>query len=63
MALNSVKVLFKNPLNNYTTSVSENTTEESAKEYFIGTWFNTSIFSDDEDMQQCIGIEFINNNI
>jgi hypothetical protein len=53
---NSVKVFFEDSKYNYTTSVSDQTTEESAREYFVDTWFNLGHIED--DMQKCINIEF-----
>jgi hypothetical protein len=57
--MNSVKVIFNNPENNYTTSVSSNTTKESAEKYFVGTSFNIASYPY-EMLKECIAIEFIN---
>ena len=56
--MNSVKVIFNNKENNYTTSVSINTTNESAKKYFVGTSFNIACYPY-EIFKKCIAIEFI----
>ena len=61
MALNTVKVLFADPQHNYSTNVSAQTTEITAVQYFVGKRFNVGSFPV-EDMQQCIGIEFTDNN-
>jgi hypothetical protein len=55
--MNSAKVIFKDSQHNYTTSVSEQTTEQSAKDYFIGTWFNVASYPR-EEFKECIGIEY-----
>lgn len=60
--LNSVKVLFEDSIYNYTTNVSSQTTEITAMQYFVGKCFNMGPFPV-ENMQQCIGIEFTNNNL
>lgn len=59
--LNNVKVLFSNSKYNYETNVSSNSTEQTAKEYFVGKYFDLGIYPK-EDMQKCIDIEFIDNN-
>jgi hypothetical protein len=59
--LNSVKVKFANSDYDYITSVSAQTTEESAKDYFIGQTFDRGTYPV-EDMQKVISIEFIDNN-
>ena len=61
MNLNAVKVKFDNSQYNYITSVSHQSTEQSCRKYFVGTWFNMGQYPVD-DFQRCIGIEFINNN-
>ncbi|WNH10080.1 hypothetical protein [Thalassobellus suaedae] len=58
MALNTVKVIFKNSKYNYTTSVSEQTTEKTAKDYFVNNVFDVGVFPS-ENMQKCITIDFI----
>lgn len=60
--LNSVKVFFEDSANNYETSVSSQTTEDSAKKYFVGSRFNVGCYPV-EDMQKCTGIEFTDNNL
>jgi len=60
--LNTVKVLFADSSNNYTTNVSSQTTEITAMQYFAGKCFNMGVFPV-ENMQQCIGIEFTDNNL
>ena len=60
--LNSVKVLFADTSYNYMTNVSAQSTEQTVSEYFVGKRFNLGA-SPIEDMQTCIGVEFINNNL
>ena len=55
--LNTVYVLFEDSEYNYATNVSEETTEEKARAYFVGQWFNVDHLGD--DMQKCIDIEYI----
>jgi len=62
LKLNSVKVLFEDSIYNYPTNVSSQTTEIKAMQYFVGKCFNMGVFPV-ENMQQCIGIEFTNNNL
>ena len=59
--MSAVKVMFKNPKYNYTTSVSAQSTEQSCNDYFIGYAFNMGQYPKD-DYQRCINIEFINHN-
>ena len=59
--LNTVKVLFADSKYNYSTNVSSQSTEETAKNYFVGKCFDLGIYPN-EDMQKCIGIEFTDNN-
>lgn len=59
--LNTVKVLFTDSKYNYETNVSSNSTEQTAKEYFVNKYFDLGIYPK-EDMQKCIGIEFTDNN-
>lgn len=59
--LNSVKVIFADSQYNYKTNVSSNSTEQTAKEYFVNKTFDLGIYPK-EDMQKCIGIEFTDNN-
>ena len=54
---NSVKVIFENEKYNYITSVSDGTTDESARLYFVGTSFDMGIYPN-EDLQKCINVEF-----
>lgn len=61
-ALNSVKVLFADSSFNYETSVSATATKKEATNYFVGKWFNVGLYPV-ENMQQCIGIEFTDNNL
>jgi hypothetical protein len=61
MALNSVKVLFKDSEYNYETNVSHQATKMSCEAYFIGKRFNLGRY-DNEDFQRCIGIEFTDKN-
>jgi len=62
LKLNTVKVKFEDSINDYTTNVSSQTTEITAMQYFVGKRFNVGCFPV-EDMQQCIGIEFTDNNL
>jgi hypothetical protein len=57
---NSVKVIFKNPKYNYTTSVSDQTTESDARKYFVKSQFDLGVYPN-EDLQVCIDIEFNTN--
>ncbi len=59
--LNTVAVFFADEKYNYSTSVSAQATEESAREYFVGKFFDMGIFPV-ENMQQCTGILFTSNN-
>jgi len=54
-----VRVQFKESKYNYSTNVSHSTTEEEAKKYFVGQWFNVGVFPE-EIMRKVIAIEFIN---
>ena len=56
--MEAIRVKFKNEAYNYTTSVNPEATEESLKDYFIGTQFDLGIFPK-EDFQRCIDLEFI----
>lgn len=56
----SVKVIFEDESDNYTTSVSATATDEGLKRYFINQRFNVSNYPN-EIMRKCINIE-INNN-
>lgn len=60
--LNTVKVLFADSQYNYTTNVSAQSTRETTEDYFVGKWFDLGIYPK-ENMQQCTGIEFTNNNL
>lgn len=59
--LNIVKVIFEDPMYNYFTHVSHNSTEEGCGSYFIGKYFDVGIYPK-ENMQKCIDIKFTNNN-
>lgn len=59
--LNHVYVKFEDPSFNYWSSVSAQTTEETAKEYFVGKMFNVSAYPV-ERYRKCIGIDFVDNN-
>jgi len=59
--LNTVKVLFTDSKYNYETNISANSTEQTAKEYFVNKYFDLGVYPK-EDMQKCIGIEFTDNN-
>lgn len=54
-----VRVQFKESKHNYSTNVSMNTTEDEAKKYFVGQWFNVGAFPE-EVMRKVVAIEFIN---
>jgi len=41
---NAVRVYFSNPKYNYTTTVGANVTEEIAKKYFLGKFFNVGVY-------------------
>jgi len=60
--LNSVLVKFEDATNNYETSVSSQTTEITAIEYFVGKYFNIAPYPS-EKACKCIGIEFTDNNL
>lgn len=55
--MHSVKVMFADEKYNYVTSISPQSTEESAKKYFVGKFFDMGCFPV-EDLQKCTGIEF-----
>jgi hypothetical protein len=59
--MSAVKVMFKNPKYNYTTSVSAQATEQSCNDYFVGNLFNMGNYPKD-DCQRCVKIKFISNN-
>jgi hypothetical protein len=54
---NKVLVKFADSSKNYTTSLNNEATEETAKAYFVGTWFNLAPYPK-EEFHKCIGIEF-----
>lgn len=58
--LNSVEVIFKNPEYNYRTSLSPQSTEESARDYFVGKTFDVGIYPK-EQMEEVIDIKFFKN--
>lgn len=58
--MKTIKVIFQNPIYNYTTSVNPKTTEEESRKYFIGTPFNLGAYPE-EDFQTCINIIILNN--
>jgi len=60
--LNSVLVKFEDSTNNYNTSVSSQTTEITAIEYFVGKYFHCAPYPT-EKLCKCIGIEFTDNNL
>ena len=55
--LSVVKVKFKDPKYNYTTSMSASMTKESAEKYFIGKSFNVGEYPK-ENMKEVVDIEF-----
>ena len=59
--LNTVKVLFSDAKYNYNTNLSSHSTEETARDYFVGKFFDLGKHPN-ENMQKCIGIEFTDNN-
>jgi hypothetical protein len=52
--------MFGNPKYNYKTSISANSSEESARDYFVGTTFNVGAGLS-ENMQECVDIQFTGN--
>ena len=42
--MKSIYVIFENPQHNYFTSVSENSTKQGLKKYFVNQVFNVGIF-------------------
>lgn len=57
--MNKVEVIFEDSTYNYTASVSEQTTEQDAKKYFVGTLFNCGVDENGvEDLQECISINY-----
>lgn len=52
-----VKVIFINPDYNYYTNVSGDTTEQQARDYFVGKYFNVAPYPK-EEMKKVIDIEF-----
>lgn len=54
--MQTVKVIFSNDKYNYYTSVSEKSTEDSLRKYFVGSWLNMGCYPI-EDMQRCVDIE------
>jgi hypothetical protein len=61
LKLNSVNVKFEDSTFNYGTDVSCHTTEQSAKDYFVGQLFNVGAYPS-EIMRKCVAIEFTDNN-
>ena len=59
--LNSCKVHFEDSSFDYETSLSADTTEITAMQYFVGTKFNVGSYPQ-EIMRTCIGITFTDNN-
>lgn len=61
--MHKVEVIFEDSTYNYTTSVSEQTTEQDAKKYFVGTFFNFGMGEGGiEDFQKCIAINYTTKN-
>jgi hypothetical protein len=56
--LKSVKVIFKNPVYNYVTSVNGKSSEEGLRNYFVNTVFDVGGYPV-EDLQKCIDIKFL----
>jgi len=56
--MNAIKVIFKNPIYNYVTSVNPKITEEDLKKYFVNTVFDVGSFPT-ENPQKCIKIEIL----
>jgi hypothetical protein len=54
---NAVKVYFKNPKHNYTTTVGPNVTAEDAKKYFLDKYFNVGVYPK-ESLQKPTKIKF-----
>ena len=61
LKLNSVKVMFQDSQYDYETNVSADSTKESAEAYFLNTLFDVGVFPI-ENLQECISIEFTDNN-
>jgi hypothetical protein len=55
--LGMVKVMFENPQYNYETNVSGGTTEDEARNYFVGKLLNVGVYPK-ENMQRVIDIQF-----
>jgi len=60
MALQTVKVLFADEKYNYVTDVSEQATQESINNYFVGKKFDVGMYPN-ENVQECIGVVFVDN--
>jgi len=56
--MNAIKVIFKNPIYNYVTSVNPKVTEEEIKKYFVNTVFDVGSYPE-ENPQKCIEIEIL----
>ena len=56
--MKTVKVIFADSKYNYSTSVSEASTEDSLRRYFVGSRLNMGSYPI-EDMQVCTDIELI----
>ena len=56
--MRSIYVIFENSKHNYITSVSENSTNQGLKKYFVNQFFNVGIFPS-ELIQKCIAIKFM----
>lgn len=58
--LHTVEVIFENPKYNYSTAVSPNSTEDSARKYFVGKKFNVGTYPK-EQMEEVVDIKFTPN--
>jgi len=56
--MSAIKVIFKNPIYNYVTSVNPKATEEELKKYFVNTVFNLGNYPS-ENPQKCTKIEIL----
>jgi len=57
--MQAIRVVFENKKYNYITSVASNSTNQQIAKYFAGQWFNLGNRSQEDNMQQCIGVEFV----
>lgn len=58
----SVKVLFENSNNNYTTSVNPDCTDEEIRQYFVGQYLDVGSYPT-ENLQKCKDVEIFINTV